>query len=298
MKQLPRPISPWLRCLLLHRSLACVSGSLGREPLERAACGLQPWNWASGTCHLGLHFFSVGSRRQRPGALKPSAAPLVPLHRSLACVRREPWEGASGTCSLWTAALELSLWNLPPRPVLLFCGVPKANIQAPSNPPQRLWYPAPQPCLRQAGALGGGLWNVQPVTCHLGLHFFSVGSRRQCPGALKPSAAPLVPLHCRLACVRREPWEGASGTCSLWTAALELSLWNLPPRPVLLFCRVPKATSRRPQTLRSAFGTPAPQPCLCQAGALGGSLWNVQPVDCSLGTERLEPATSACTSFL
>ena len=287
-------------------------------------------------------------------------APL-PTPAPQPCLRqREPWEGASGTCSLWTAALELGLWNLPPRPALLFCRVPKAtsrrpqtlrsafgtpapqpslrqagalggslwnvqpvdcslgtepvepatsactsflwgpegNIQAPSNPPQRLWYPAPQPCLRQAGALGGGLWNVQPVTCHLGLHFFSVGSRRQCPGALKPSAAPLVPLHCRLACVRREPWEGASGTCSLWTAALELSLWNLPPRPVLLFCRVPKATSRRPQTLRSAFGTPAPQPCLCQAGALGGSLWNVQPVDCSLGTERLEPATSACTSFL
>ena len=44
----------------------------------------------------------------------PSAFGLL-LHRSLACVRREPGEGASGTCSPCTAALELSLWNLPPR---------------------------------------------------------------------------------------------------------------------------------------------------------------------------------------
>ena len=41
------------------------------------------------------------------------------LHRSL-CVRRGSGEGASGTCSPCTAALELSLWNLPPRPAALF----------------------------------------------------------------------------------------------------------------------------------------------------------------------------------
>ena len=44
----------------------------------------------------------------------PSAFGLL-LRRSLACVRREPGEGASGTCSPCTAALELSLRNLPPR---------------------------------------------------------------------------------------------------------------------------------------------------------------------------------------
>ena len=33
-------------------------------------------------------------------------------------------------------------------------------------------------------------------------------------------------------------------------------------------------------------------------GSLGRELWNVQPMHCSLRTEPLEPATSACTSFL
>ena len=50
-----------------------------------------------------------------------------------------------------------------------------------------------------------------------------------------------------------------------------------------------------PQRLRL---TPASQPCLREAGAWGGSLWNVQPVHCSLRAEPLEAATSVCTSFL
>ena len=142
----------------------------------------------------------------------PSAFGLL-LHRSLACVRREPGEGASGACSPCTAALELSLRNLPPRqpsnpsrqlagqpatlgildrhqtvlgswqawacvfslPVpglpLLFLWASESNVRhfgPASNPSQRLWpTPASQPCLRQAGAWGGSLWNVQPVHCSL-----------------------------------------------------------------------------------------------------------------------------------
>ena len=111
----------------------------------------------------------------------PSAFGLL-LHRSLACVRREPGEGASGTCSPCTAALELSLRNLPPRqpsnPSRQLAGLPLLFLWASesdvrhfgpaSNPSQRLWpTPASQPCLRQAGAWGGSLWNVQPVHCSL-----------------------------------------------------------------------------------------------------------------------------------
>ena len=115
-----------------------------------------------------------------------------------------------------------------------------------------------------------------------------------------------------------EPGEGASGTCSPCTAACHLGL--------RLFLYTPKVTCRRPQTLPSAPGlllhrslagvrrepgkgasgtcsprTAAQAPsnaCWCQAGAWGGSLGNVQPVRCSLRTEPLEAATSACTSFL
>ena len=109
----------------------------------------------------------------------PSAFGLL-LHRSLACVRREPGEGASGTCSPCTAALELSLRNLPPRqpsnPSRQLAGLPLLFLWASesdvrhfgpaSNPSQRLWpTPASQPCLRQAGAWGGSLWNAQPVHC-------------------------------------------------------------------------------------------------------------------------------------
>ena len=65
---------------------------------------------------------------------------LQTLHRSLACVRREPGEGASGTCSPCTAALELSLRNLPPR--------------QPSNPSRQLAsLPLLLACLRPASSL-------------------------------------------------------------------------------------------------------------------------------------------------
>ena len=137
-------------------------------------------------------FFLVAEAKQIQSVL-PWLRCLL-LHCSLACVRREPWEGASGTCSLWTTALELSLWNLPPRPAPLFFSVPKATRQAPSRHLQTL-----------------------PGT-------FGLGPKRTF-GLL---------LH-RSLCVRRGSGEGASGTCSPCTAALELSLWNLPPRPAALF---------------------------------------------------------------
>ena len=193
------------------------------------------------------------------------------LHCSLACVRREPWEGASGTCSLWTAALELSLWNLPPRPAPLFFSVPKAPRQAPSRHLQTL-----------------------PGT-------FGLGPKRTFGLLLRRSL-----------CVRRESGEGASGTCSPCAAALELSLWNLPPRPAPLFFRVPKATSRRLQKLPGAFGLLLRRSVACVrrergegasgtcspcTAALEPSLWNLPPRPAPLFF-RIPKATRQATSSI
>ena len=68
----------------------------------------------------------------------------------------------------WQACLFSS--PVPGLP-LLFLWASESNVRhfgPPSNPSQRLWpTPASQPCLRQAGAWGGSLWNVQPVHCSL-----------------------------------------------------------------------------------------------------------------------------------
>ena len=180
-------------------------------------------------------------------------------------------ERASGTCSLWTAALELSLWNLPPRPAPLFFSVPKATRQAPSRHLQTL-----------------------PGT-------FGLGPKRTF-GLL---------LH-RSLCVRRESGEGASGTCSPCAAALELSLWNLPPRPAPLFFRVPKATSRRLQKLPGAFGLLLHRSIACVrrergegasgtcspcTAALEPSLWNLPPRPAPLFF-RIPKATRQATSSI
>ena len=376
--------------------------------------------------------------------VKHFGPPSNPSQRLWPTPASQPGEGASGTCSPCTAALELSLRNLPPRqpsnpsrqlagqpatlgildrtqtvlgswqaclfssPVpglpLLFLWASESNVRhfgPASNPSQRLWpTPASQPCLRQAGAWGGGLWNVQPVHCSLRnpsrqlagqpatLGILDrpqtvLGSWQAClfsspvPGLpllflwasesnvrhFGPPSNPsqrLWPTPASQPCLRQEPGEGASGTCSPCAAALELSLRNLPPRrpsnpsrqlagqPATLGIldrpRQPSNPSRqlagqpatlgildRPQTVLGSwqaclfsspvpglpllflwasesnvrhFGpasnpsqrlwpTPASQPCLRQAGAWGGSLWNVQPVHCSLRTEPPEPATSA-----
>ena len=66
----------------------------------------------------------------------------------------------------WQACLFSSLVLCLP---LLFLWASESNVRhfgPASNPSQRLWpTPASQPCLRQAGAWGGSLWNVQPVHC-------------------------------------------------------------------------------------------------------------------------------------
>ena len=234
---------------------------------------------------------------------------------------RKPGEGASGTCSPCTAALELSLRNLPPR--------------QPSNPSRQL---AGQP------ATLGILDRPQTV----------LGSWQACLFSSPVPGLPLLFLWASESNVRHfgppsnpsqrlwptpasQPGEGASGTCSLCTAALELSLRNLPPRqpsnPSRQLAGQPATLGilDRPQTILGSwqaclfsspvpglpflflwasesnvrhFGppsnpsqrlwpTPASQPCLRQAGAWGGSLWNVQTVHCSLRTEPPQPATSA-----
>ena len=170
------------------------------------------------------------------------------------------------------------------QPVHCSLRSPEGDVQAPSNPSQRLWpTPASQPCLRQAGAWGGSLWNVQPVHCSLRIWklpprpaplFFRVPkATSRCPQTL-PSAFGLL-LHRSLACVRREPGEGASGTCSPCTAALELSLWNLPLRPAPLFFRVAKATSAL-----KPFPAPLAYSCVAAAAFASGG---------SVGKEALQP---------
>ena len=94
-------------------------------------------------------------------------------------------------------------------------------------------------------------------------------------------------------------WGGSLCPC---TAALELSLRNLPPRqpsnPSRQLAGQPATLGilDRPQTV---LGRPASslrlfQACLfCSYGlpkAWGGSLWNVQPVHCSLRTEPSNPS--------
>ena len=156
----------------------------------------------------------------RPQTL-PSAFGLL-LHRSLACVRREPGEGAFGTCSPCTAALELSLRNLPPR--------------QPSNPSRQL---AGQPATlgildRPQTVLGSwqGCLFSSPVPGLPLLFLWASESNVRHFGPPSNPSQRLWPTPASQPCLRqaRKPGEGASGTCSPCTAALELSLRNLPPR--------------------------------------------------------------------
>ena len=246
-------------------------------------------------------------------------SPSNPSQRLWPTPASQPGEGASGTCSPCTAALELSLRNLPPR--------------QPSNPSRQLaGQPATLGILDRPQTVLGS-WQAclfsSPVP---GLRLFcSYGLPKATLGILArlqtlPSTFGLL-LHRSLACVRREPGEGASGTCSPCTAALELSLRNLPPRqpsnPSRQLAGQPATLGilDRPQTVvlgswqaclfsspvpglpllflwtsesnvRHFGPPPAPLAYSCIA-AWGGSLWNAQPVHCSLRTEPPEPATSA-----
>ena len=136
----------------------------------------------------------------------PSAFGLL-LHRSLACVRREPGEGASGTCSPCTAALELSLWNPhlgSPQTLKLFSAAGLLGLRLlflwASESEIRRILERPQTLL--------GSWQACLFSSY-GLPTATLGilARLQ----TLPSAFGLL-LHRSLACVRREPGEGASGT--------------------------------------------------------------------------------------
>ena len=119
-KPLPLPLITFIRqgpCLrnLPPRQPSNPSRQLAGQPatlgiLDRPQTVLGSWQ-ACLFCSYGLPKATLGILVRLQTL--PSAFGLL-LHRSLACVRREPGEGASGTCSPCTAALELSLRNLPP----------------------------------------------------------------------------------------------------------------------------------------------------------------------------------------
>ena len=123
------------------------------------------------------------------------------------------------------------------------------------------------------------LWKLPPRPAPLFFRAPKVTSRR--PQTLPSAFGPL--LHRSLACVRRETGEEPLERAA---RALQLSLWKLPPWPAPLFFRAPKVTSRRPQTLPSAFGLllrrslaclkPFPAPmahsCVVALPTSGGSL--------------------------
>ena len=273
-------------CPLLGSWQACLFSSCG---LPKATLG--SWQ-ACLFSSYGLPKATLGilARLQTlPSAFKPSPAPLaysctaaLPSSRQLAGV---PllflWASESDVRHFGPASnAPQRLWptpaSQPHRSLALFsaAGRPASESDVrhfgpPSNPPQplqtlpqRLWpTPAPQPCPLL------GSWQA--------CLFSSYGLPKATLGILArlqtlPSAFGLL-LRRSLACVRREPGEGASGTCSPCTAALELSLWNLPPPPAPQPCPLlgswhaclfssyglPKATLgilARLQTLPSAFG--------------------------------------------
>ena len=171
--------------------------------------------------------------------------------------------------------------------LLSAAGLPSA---APANPSQRLWpTPAAQPCLRQAGAWGESAGTCSP--CSYGLPKATLGILHRLqtlPRGCKPFPAPCPPprlqtlpsafgllLHRSLACVRREPGERASGTCSPCTAApAPLAYSCLWASRRYAFCSLALLIGSRPappqrlQTLpQRLWPTPASQPCLRQPGA-------------------------------
>ena len=203
----------------------------------------------------------------------------------------------------WQACLFSS--PVPGLP-LLFLWASESNVRhfgPPSNPSQRLWpTPASQPCLRQAGAWGGSLWNVQPVHCSLRTEPPEPATRRPSNPSRQLAGQPAT-----LGILDRPPKSsrqlaGQPATLGIldrpqtvlgsWQACLFSS--PVPGLP-LLFLWASESNVRHfgpaSNPSQRLWPTPASQPCLRQAGAWGGSLWNVQPVHCSLRTELPEPAT-------
>ena len=263
-------------------ALPASGGSLGREPLERAARALQPQRlWPTPAsqpqpCPL------IGSRPALRSACKPFPAPLAyscsaALPASGGSLGREPWNVQP--VLLWASKSDVRHFappsNPPPRLQTLPSALPSP---AASNPSQRLWStPASQPCLRQAGAWGESLWNVQPVRCSpsaFGLLLHRNRSLALLSAAGLPSAAPAnppqrlwltpAPQPCPL------PLLGSSQACLF-------SSYGLPKATLGILHRL--------QTLPRDF-KPFPAPlaysCIAALPASGGSLgrepWNVQPV--------------------
>ena len=193
------------------------------------------------------------------------------MHRSLACVRRGAWGE-----SLWNAqpvhcspsAFGLLLHRNRSLALLSAAGLPSA---AAANPSQRLWpTPAAQPCLRQAGAWGESPGTCSP--CSYGLPKATLGILHRLHRGCKPFPAPCPPprlqtlpsafgllLHRSLACVRREPGERASGTCSPCTAA---------PAPLAYSCIATAALpsyGSRPALRSACKPSPAPLAYSCTA---------------------------------
>ena len=133
------------------------------------------------------------------------------LHRSLACVRWEPGEGASGTCSP-----HCSLRTEPPEPAtsaalkpFSAAGRPASNVRhfGPLGSCQACLFSSPVPGLPLLF-----LWASESNVRHFG-------------PASNPSQR-LWPTPASQPCLRQAgAWVG-----SPCTAALELSLRNLPPR--------------------------------------------------------------------
>ena len=138
----------------------------------------------------------------------PSAAPANPSQRlwptpaAQPCLRQAgAWGESPGTCSPCSYGLPKATLGILHRLQTLPRGcktLPSAlPSPAASNPSQRLWStPASQPCLRQAGAWGESLWNVQPVHCGpsaFGLLLHRNRSLALLSAAGLPSAAPANP---------------------------------------------------------------------------------------------------------
>ena len=184
-------------------ALPASGGSLGREPLERAARALQPQRlWPTPAsqpqpCPL------IGSRPALRSACKPFPAPLA-----YSCSAALPASGGS---------LGREPWNV--QPVLLWAS--KSDVRhfaPPSNPPPRLQ---------------------------------TLPSALPSPAASNPSQR-LWPSS--LACVRREPGERASGTCSPCTAAPAPLAYSCIATAALPSYRQQACPPQRLQTLPSAFG--------------------------------------------
>ena len=319
--------------LLLQRSLACVRREPGERALERAARALHGLPAPLGTLHRlqtlprGCKPFPAPLAFKLPRASNPSQR-LWPTPASQPCLRqagawgeslwndvrhrscpcsspqrlwptpasqpclasasggslgREPLERASQPCLRQAGAWGESLWNVQPvhcspsafglllhrnrsLALLSAAGLPSA---APANPSQRLWpTPAAQPCLRQAGAWGESPGTCSP--CSYGLPKATLGILHRLqtlPRGCKPFPAPCPPprlqtlpsafgllLHRSLACVRREPGERASGTCSPCTAAPAPLAYSCIATAALPSYRQQACPPQRLQTLPSAFG--------------------------------------------